>query len=139
MTTHELSPESAVTVCEERGIQVMTFPPGHMRGDAVRQMYELTVSQITQPNARLLVDLTGLNHVSSAALGMFVTLRKKCLGVGSQMILAVPDPHVWEAFRVTGLDRFLPLYPTREQAFSQFKPPAREDTAPLSNDSEQAE
>lgn len=117
-------PTPAVTIRPERGIQVMTFPPGKMDGHTIRQMYELTVQAIDQPNARLLIDLTGVQQVSSAGLGMFVTLRKKCLGIGSQMHLFVCEPQLLAVFNTMRLELFLPLFTTREDAFNRFKPPA---------------
>ncbi len=106
------------------GIQVMHFRHPRMDGQTVRQMYELTVQTIYQPNARLLIDLTGVEYVSSAGLGMFVTLRKKCLGVGAQMHLLVPDPLVMDMFKVMRLEMILPLYAELGTALRRFKPPA---------------
>ena len=120
----DLNPDSPVTVVPERGVLVMRFPPGHMDGHAVRQMYELTVQHISKPNARLLVELTGVQHVSSAGLGMFVTLRKKCLGVGAQMHLFVPDAQVMRLFTIMNLQIVLPMFDTRDDALARFKPPA---------------
>lgn len=122
-TPHPAIPASVV-VRPERGVHVMVFPTGKIDGNAVREVYEQTVAHIAVANARLLVDLTGVQHVSSAGIGMFVTLRKKCLGVGSQMNIAVPNPQVMNVFNIMRLELVLPLYPTREQAFAAFKPPA---------------
>lgn len=125
MTTPDPSnANNSVTVQTERGVLVMRFTSGRMDGHAVRQMYELTVQHISTPNARLLIDLTGVEHIASAGLGMFVTLRKKCLGVGSQMHIAVPDSQVRKLFTVMNLQIVLPLFETCEQAFARFKPPA---------------
>lgn len=102
----------------------MRFPARRMDGHAVRLMYELTVSAISEPNARLLIDLTDVPYISSAGLGMFVTLRKKCLGAGSQMHLFVPDAQVLKLFTLMNLQIVLPLFVSREEAFMRFKPPA---------------
>ncbi len=123
-TPSDFSAEPAVVIQAERGIHVMRFPTGKMDGQAVRQMYELTVHEISEPNARLMIDLSGVSYVSSAGLGMFLTLRKKCLGVGSQMHLFVPDPQVWDLFAITNLLKVLPLFRSREEALMKFKPPA---------------
>lgn len=125
MPDPQSTPNATVTVHTERGVRVMSFPAGRLDGQAVRQMYELTVQEIHSPNARLLIDLAGVTAVSSAGMGMFITLRKKCLGVGAQMHLTAPDPQVWESFQIMRLDLVLPLFPAREDAFAKFKPPAR--------------
>lgn len=124
ITTPQPFSGPAVVVEPQRGVQVMRFPPGRMDGHALRQMYELTVAQINRPNARLMIDLTGVTQVSSAGLGMFVTLRKKCLGVGAQMHIVIPDPQLWEMFTIMRLEIVLPLFRERDEAFTRFKPTA---------------
>lgn len=119
------TPPANVTVHTERGTRVMTFPAGRLDGNTLRQMYELTIQEIHAPNARLLVDLTGVVVVSSSGMSMFITLRKKCLGIGAQMHLAVPNPQVWNTFTLMRLDQVLPLFQSREDAFLKFKPPAK--------------
>ena len=116
--------EQYAAVRVERGVQVMVFPAGVLDGNAVRRMYELGVEHISAPNARLLIDLTGVTRVSSAALGMFVTLRKKCLGNGSQMHVAVPNEEVMAVFTLMRLEIVVPIYDSRDEAFTRFKPAA---------------
>jgi len=117
-------PPQHVAMSSERGVKVMTFPAGSMDGKAVRLMYEHTVEAIDAPNARLLVDTSGIDLVNSGAMGMFVTLEKKCLGVGAQMHLYVPSEHVQHALQLMRLDRVLDVHTDRERALQSFKPPA---------------
>ena len=55
---------------------------------------------------------------------MFVTLRKKCLGTGSQMHVAVPNEEVMAVFTLMRLEIVVPIYNSRDEAFIRFKPSA---------------
>ena len=114
----------AIEITDQHDVKVMTFPDGRMDGSAIRKMYETTVELIDQPNMRLLVDLSGIDMVSSSAMGMFVTMKKKCLGVGAQLNIFVPSESVMGAFNLMRLNRVLNLHSSRDDALRAFKPPA---------------
>jgi anti-sigma B factor antagonist len=56
---------------------------------------------------RLLIDFRGLEYLSSAALGKFITLGKKVNANGGRLVLSNVDPAIRELFRVTRLDHLL--------------------------------
>lgn len=106
---------------EGEGVMVMTFPPKHVDGIGVRQMYEAAADLTNQRNARLLVDLSGVPMVSSGVMGMLLTIKKKFLQSGGQVHIAVPDQRVMTTFHIMNLHLVLPLFPNPEEARKKFK------------------
>jgi len=110
-----------LTLDESDGVTHMRFPAGKVDGNAVREMYETAAQLLDHRNLKLLVDFTGVPLLSSGAMGMLVTLRKKMLSVGGQMHVAIPDPNVMETMRIMNLHIVLNLFEDVETARGAFK------------------
>src|SRR5437588_12015398 len=52
-----------------------------------------------------LVDLSGVDMVSSLGMGMFISCARSLLRHGAKMVLVNPQPHVEEALRAVGIDQ----------------------------------
>lgn len=50
------------------------------------------------------VDLSGLEYVSSAGLGVLIATQRRLADRGERLTLRGPTPHVRELLRITGLD-----------------------------------
>ena len=94
----------------------MTFPRRSVDGTAVREMYETAADHFDNSHVKLLIDFTGVGLVSSGAMGMLVTIRKKMLQSGGQMHVLIPDPQVMQTFQVMNLHLVLPLHTEAESA-----------------------
>jgi anti-sigma B factor antagonist len=110
-----------LALTETSGVVEMRFPRGNVDGTAVREMLEAAASLTERHDVRLLVDFSGVQMVSSGAMGMLVTMRKKLMHVGGQMQIAVPDEQVMESFRVTKLHQLLNIQGSVEAARAAFK------------------
>jgi anti-anti-sigma factor len=114
--------ENAPLVVEQSDNLVRVAPPGRkFDGLAVRALFETAMQLISRRDLRLLVDLTGVDLVTSGAMGMFVTIRKKFLSTGGQLHIAVPDPQVMQQFELLNLQRVLHLFPNVDDALARFK------------------
>ena len=67
-------------------------------------------------NPKLLVSFKGVEHLSSTALGMLITVKNKVAAKGGQLRLADIDPKILEVFRITRLDTLFQIHPTEEAA-----------------------
>lgn len=103
------------------GLARMTFPAGKVDGHAVRQMYEITAALMDERDLKLLIDFAGVGLLSSGAIGMLVTIRKKMMSVGGQLHVLIPDPNVMGTMRVMNLHIVLNLFEDPAAA-RQFKP-----------------
>lgn len=68
------------------------------------------------PQTPLVLDLSAVSFVSSAALGMLISLRRKVYGQASRVLFAAPREEIVRLFHITSLDRLFELFPTPEAA-----------------------
>lgn len=92
-------------ISEDGGIQVVTFVDRKI-------LEELSISQIgdqltdlvgAHPRIKLVLNFEEVEHLSSAALGMLITLRTKVNESHGQLKLACIKPQIYEVFKITQL------------------------------------
>lgn len=110
-----------VRLLDVDGTAVLCFPRGTLDGVALREIYETAVLLTDRVNARLVIDLKEVQFVSSGAMGMFVTVKKKFLGTGGQMHLAIPAAEIRQQFEVMNLHLILRIFVTLPDAVAAFK------------------
>ncbi|MBS2034196.1 STAS domain-containing protein [bacterium] len=71
-----------------------------------------------RPNSRVVVDLTGLNYLSSAGLRVLLVAAKTSKKIGTEVRLAGLRPHVEEVFSISGFDALFQIFPNPEAAAS---------------------
>ncbi len=54
-------------------------------------------------------DLSKLDYISSAGLGLFVRTHKRLVATGHALTLTNPTPHVRNVFHYAGLDKIFGL------------------------------
>ena len=64
----------------------------------------------------LILDLSGVDYMSSAGLGTVVWLGKRMREAKQPFALAGLRDRVAQVFKLSGLDRILPVYPDRASA-----------------------
>ena len=91
---------------------------------------ELSITEITDQlseliqrhsGIRLLLSFRNVEHLSSAALGMLITINKKVNDTGGQLKLASIVPQIYELFKMTRLDGYFDIHDTDEAAVAAFK------------------
>ncbi len=73
------------------------IPVGHLRG-----AFDAHVRQGGRPD--LVVDLNGVSHAGSSALGGFVAIQKNCRSQAGRFVFCNVEPTVREVFRVSNLE-----------------------------------
>jgi anti-sigma B factor antagonist len=73
-----------------------------------------------EPNVRLLLDFKNVDHLSSAALGMLITLNKKIKERSGGLKLSNINRQIYEVFKITRLNRVFDIHDTAEEALRQF-------------------
>jgi len=68
---------------------------------------------------RLVVDLAGLDYISSAGLRSILAAAKKLKAQGGGMAFCALAGIVAEVFAVSGFNKLLPVFPTRDEALAQ--------------------
>lgn len=72
-------------------------------------------------NPKLLISFKGVEHLSSTALGMLISIKNKIGAKGGQLRLSDIDPKIHEVFRITRLDTLFQIHPTADSAQKSFR------------------
>lgn len=90
---------------------------------------ELSITQIgeqlsemvaSQPSIKLLLNFRNVEHLSSAALGMLITLDKQVKEERGHLKLCNIRPQIFEVFKITRLNRLFDIHDTAETAMQSF-------------------
>jgi len=104
----------------EKGVRVVEFADRKI-------LEELAISQIgeqlsqfaeSDPDPKLLLDFKNVQHLSSAALGMLITLNKQLIERQGRLVLANIHPQIYEVFRITRLNKLFNIQSTTEAAIA---------------------
>ena len=68
----------------------------------------------------LLLNFKNVEHLSSAALGMLITLSKQITEAGGRLRLSNIAPQIFEVFKITRLDRLFEIHDTATHALDGF-------------------
>lgn len=78
---------------------------------------------IEEQGARILVDLSGVERLTSEAIAVFVTLVSRSNGKGSRVVFASPSPFVQAIFEITKITKFLDTCDTNEAGLERLLSP----------------
>ena len=67
-------------------------------------------------NVRVLVDLSGVNYISSIGIPMLINSAKSVASRGGKMVLLNPIPEVENVLEITGMPAIIPIYSHLESA-----------------------
>ncbi|HYG73676.1 MAG TPA: anti-sigma factor antagonist [Planctomycetota bacterium] len=70
--------------------------------------------------AKLLIDLSGVDYISSAGAGVFMGARTRASEQSGGVVLLNPSANVRDVFTLMGLDQILRICQTKEEAFEFF-------------------
>ncbi|MFE6617839.1 anti-sigma factor antagonist [Streptomyces sp. NPDC008086] len=71
------------------------------------------------PDARLVIDLRGIEFFDCSGLRLLYRARGRALDHGGQLHLVCTHPLTLRVLRITGLSRLLPPHPTLDAALNQ--------------------
>lgn len=69
---------------------------------------------------RVILDCSGLNYISSVALGALIGFSRRARENGGDLLLAQLSPKVFNIIELLGFNRILAIHETREQAVQAF-------------------
>ena len=68
----------------------------------------------------LLLNFENVEHLSSAALGMLITLHKRIMESRGQLKLSNINPQIYEVFKITRLNKVFDIYDHAAKAKASF-------------------
>lgn len=81
---------------------------------------ELTALISQHSGIRLLLNFEHVEHMTSAALGMLITLRQKVQEAGGTLKLAGIIPQIYEVFKITRLNHVFEIHDNQSGALAAF-------------------
>ncbi len=108
-----------------------TLPGGVMQVAAEGRLDAATVPVLEQALQRLLsdgqsrfvVDMSGVNYISSSGLRALLTARRQARSRGGDVVLCQLHPRVREIFEMVGFLAVFSIFGTCDEAASSLAPP----------------
>jgi len=103
-------------------ISVVAFADRKILEELAIQEIEEELHQVvdSEPGIKLLLNFQNVDHLSSAALGMLITLNKKIKETNGELKLSDINRQIFEVFKITRLNRVFDIHDTADQAIAQF-------------------
>lgn len=70
---------------------------------------------------KLLLSFKGVEHLSSAALGVLISLNRKVTEKNGQLRLADISAQIFEVFKITRLNKLFSIHTTTQEALASFE------------------
>lgn len=104
------------------GVQNATLVEVSGRVDSMtaNQFGEALKTAIDQGSVNIVLDLSGVEYMSSAGLREIVGALKKVKRASGDLRVAQPTERVMEVFEMAGLDTILQIFPSQREAVGSY-------------------
>ncbi|NKZ08893.1 STAS domain-containing protein [Actinomadura latina] len=85
-----------------------------------RTRFEETLFEVVDTDEPTVVDMREVTFCDSTGLNALVAANRRAIGRGSHIALVALPPRVQRVFRITGIDKFIPIYDTLREAIVAF-------------------
>ncbi len=103
---------------ERIGDTFVVTAKGRLDGSASTPFTEKVGALLTNESPKLLIDLAGVDFVSSAGLRAVLVLLKKVKAAGGSFALCAVQEQVREVLDITGFTAMLSIHPARAEAIA---------------------
>jgi anti-anti-sigma factor len=91
---------------------------GRMDATTVPQFNDECQNLLKSGTGRFIIDLSGLEYISSAGLRGILTMGKACKASGAALAFCSMQAMVADMFKLSGFTSILKVYPTLEEALA---------------------
>jgi anti-anti-sigma factor len=89
---------------------------GRLTPDCCDALRARVTEQLAARPAKLLLELTGLGHVSSCGVGTLLWIQEDSRNAGCRLLVVNDNPQIRRVLELTGLDQHFTLARTAEEA-----------------------
>lgn len=93
---------------------------GKIDANNSKELEEILLNTISRGSTKILLDLQGLEYISSSGLRALL-MAVKALDKKGVLALCSLQPQVSQIFHISGFDTLFPVYDTREEAVKQMQ------------------
>jgi len=108
-----------ISVTEYKRVSVMKVA-GRVDSTTAPDLEAALKKLVEGDKSHLVLDLSGVDYMSSAGLRAMVATLKAAKRVGGDLRLASPSPRVEEVLHLAGLSSIFTIHPSREEAVASF-------------------
>jgi anti-sigma B factor antagonist len=130
-TGHDHNPRATIimtdarphfTVTESAGVQIVEFADRKILEEVSINEIGEAIHQLIgdRPAVKLLISFRNVEHLSSAALGMLITLNKRVGELGGTLKLSDISPPIYEVFKITKLNKLFDIHDVAQHALASF-------------------
>ena len=110
-----------VSVVDREGVKVARVKANALLSEEEVEALGAALERLAElPGQRVVLSFLGVTHITSVVLRKLVELHKRLEESGGELRLADIDPHVYEMFAITRLDRMLRIYEREDEAIAGF-------------------
>jgi anti-anti-sigma factor len=113
---------SAMTIGkQEHGKVTVIRIEGELRETGEEQFIQCVTECFDTPACNVVLDLSGLNYVTSAGLGAIVRVTAQANQQGARVVLAAISPFMAGLMETTRLDKYFEIHPTVDAAVAALR------------------
>ena len=117
------NPTSVIQISEDAGVKKITFTQRSIIDETVIHQIGKDIVTVIDSAAKpkVVISFQGVEHLSSAALGVLITCHNRIRVKEGQLYLSdIPKP-IFEIFKITKLNKMFQIVDTSDVAMKSFK------------------
>ncbi|MBI1336634.1 MAG: STAS domain-containing protein [Phycisphaera sp.] len=117
-----MAAHSSLVVRKTNDVHVVEFVDSAMLEQAQIERVHQELKQLIDNagHPRFIISFDGLNFVSSAMIGVVISLHKQIASHKGELRLTNIPPKVMEVFKITRIDKLVKIYPNTDKALHKF-------------------
>jgi len=113
--------ENLVCIADRQGVKLVRLRAAALlTEDEVEALGQALMALAEMPGQRVVLSFLGVTHITSVVLNTLVLVQRRLEESGGDLRLADIDPHVFEMFAITRLDRKFRIFERDEDAVASF-------------------
>jgi anti-sigma B factor antagonist len=114
-----------IQVTDRNGIKLVRIKPDAILSEQQVEALGHALGELAEiPGQRVVLSFLGVRQLTSLALGKLIHVHKRLAMSHGELRLADIDPHLYEVFSLTHLDRLFRIFDREEEALASFAGPA---------------
>ena len=113
--------QASLKISQQDGVNVVEFQDRKILEEMLINQIGEQLTQLTEsdPEVKMLLSFKHVEHLSSAALGMLITLHNQVKEPKGRLLLSDINPQIFQVFEITKLNRLFEIFPTSKQALAK--------------------
>ena len=115
------NPQILEIVASDNDVKLVKFIPSRILDEIqINAIGQQVISLIDEGARKIVFDFSNVDHLSSSALGMLITIKKRLDNVNGTLKLCNIQSQIFQVFKITRLDKLFEIYDTATEALTSF-------------------